>query len=438
MKVDNTSPAQPVGAELVGGAGWRSRNDFAVRWTSQTENAAPIAAARYRICPVLSTSGQCATGVERGRDIRSISGIRVPGPGEWELAVWLEDEAGNNDPERSALLRVLRLDDAPPNLVIEKPVAADPTRVTVAASDRTSGISEAAIEARRRGESAWRGLPTTIGAKTFSAVLDDEALPKGVYELRARAVDNAGNERSTGTERGGEVAVRRLPIRIGTRLRVGAPARVRAKGSGGKRRYRTVLLVRPTARYGRTIPLRGRLTTPGANPLAGVDVEVWERVKLPAASWRRVGQVQTDRTGRFRFKALRGPSRVLRFRYPGTATIRARSTEVDLRVRAVTSIRVTRRSVVNGEEIRFRGRLKGRQTGLTGKLVHLQVYTRGRWSTFATPRARRQDGRWSYPYRFTATRGDVVYRFRALIPRESTFPYETGVTRSLRVKVRGL
>ena len=161
-------------------------------------------------------------------------------------------------------------------------------------------------------------------------------------------------------------------------------------------------------------------------------------MKLPSAEWRRVAQVRTSKRGRFRFKALRGPSRLLRFRYPGTATIRARARQVDLRVRAVTSLRVTQKRVVNGEEIRFGGRLKGRQTGETGKLIHLQVYTRGRWSTFAAPRANRESGAWRVPYRFTATRGRVRYRFRALVPRETSFPYETGVSRSVQVTVQGL
>jgi hypothetical protein len=281
-------------------------------------------------------------------------------------------------------------------------------------------------------------LPTVLGPNGFSTIIDDEALPKGQYELLARAKDLAGNERSTQTHDDGTPATRTLPLRLGTRLAVGKPKRVRARRARGKRRYRTVLLVRPSAKYGRTIPLTGRLTTPGANPLPGADIEVWQRVKLPSARWQRVGQVRTSRAGRFRLKALRGPSRMLRFRYPGTATIGARSKLVELRIRAVTSLRVTQEQVVNGEEVRFRGRLKGRQHGETGKLIHLQVYTRGRWSTFATPRANRATGAWVVPYRFTATRGRVRYRFRAVVPRETSFPFETGVSHSVRVTVRGL
>ncbi|MGH2970320.1 MAG: hypothetical protein ACRDK0_14855, partial [Solirubrobacteraceae bacterium] len=439
--IDRTAPAQPLDASVPASDGWRAQNRFTVQWRNPPQSAAPIAAVRYTICPAANRAGDpkgCTQGSHRARNVAALADLKVPAPGDWRITLWLEDEAGNADPERSVTLPGLRFDEAPPSVAFAAPIASDPTRVRVVATDATSGVAAGQIEARRRGEDAWRSLRTTLGGNGFSAVLDDELLPKGNYELRARAVDLAGNERSTQSLQDGQPATRKLPLRIRTRLAVGKRKRVRANRSRGKRRYRTVLIVKPRARYGRTIPLRGRLTTPGANPLAGADVEVWEQVKLPRAEWRRIGLVRTSRTGRFRFKALRGPSRVLRFRYPGTATIRARSRQVDQRVRAVTSFRVNRQRVVNGEEIRFHGRLKGRQTADTGKLLHLQVYTRGRWSTFATPRANRANGRWSQPYRFTATRGEVEYRFRALVPREASFPYETGVSHSTRVTVQGL
>jgi hypothetical protein len=439
--IDNTAPPQPVELAVEGGDGWRAANAFSVTWRNPVQAAAPITAARYRICPASNAIGDakgCVHGIAKGRNVEQLEGIGVPRPGDWRLTIWLEDEAGNTDAERSITIRGLRFDNDAPELVFEAQRSSDPTRVRVFAGDKTSRIGGAWIEARRRGEGAWRSLETTIDGKGFSATLDDERLPKGRYELRARARDLAGNERTIDEDSDGRPATRDLPLRLGTSLAVGRPTRVRARGTNGKRRYRTKLVAKPRARFGRTIPLSGRLTMPGANPLAGAAIEVWERVKLPNAQWKRAGQLRTSAAGRFRFKALRGPSRILRFRYPGTATIRARSTEVDLRVRAATSMKVTMSRVVNGEEVRFRGRLKGRQTGETGKLIYLQVYSRGRWATFATPRANKRSGQWNVPYRFTATRGTVTYRFRALIPRESMFPYETGKSRSVRVIVRGL
>jgi hypothetical protein len=71
-----------------------------------------------------------------------------------------------------------------------------------------------------------------------------------------------------------------------------------------------------------------------------------------------------------------------------------------------------------------------------GKLIDLQAYYRGGWRTFATPRTDAR-GRWSYRYRFGATRGTVRYRFRARIRREAAYPYELGYSRRVVVTVRG-
>jgi hypothetical protein len=263
-------------------------------------------------------------------------------------------------------------------------------------------------------------------------------LPRGIYELRARAVDAAGNERSTDRLSDGTKAEVALPLRLTTTLRVGHRVRVKARGSRGKRRYRIKLVERPQTRFGRTIPLTGRLTSPGNNPLAGVDVQIYEQTKLAAAPWRLIATVRTSRTGHFIFRALRGPSRTLRFRYGGSDTIRGQSAQVRLGVRAAATMRASRHLVVNGDDVRFHGRLLGRPLPNPGKLIELQAFARGRWLTFRTVRANPRTGRWSYTYRFSATRGNVRYRFRARVPRDASYPYESGVSRQVEVRVRGL
>lgn len=437
---DRTPPAQPIEPRLEGPDGWRPTNRFTVRWSNPPQDASAIASARFEICPAANPPRDrkgCVSGENRARNVQALDGLRVPGPGEWRLSLWLEDAAGNQDPERSATVATLRFDDAPPTLAFLPHDAEDPTRVKVGVSDSVSGVAQVQIELRRKGEDAWRALSTTRGLTQFDAIVDDEALPSGEYDLRARAVDLAGNERSTQSRQDGRPAMMSLPVRISTRVVVGRRTRVQARGSNG-RRYRTILVVRPRAAFGRTIPLAGRATMPGGNPLADVDLEVWEQLRVPSATWRRIATVRTSRRGMFRFKALRGPARLLRFRYPGTPTIRGRTAEVDLRIRAATSFRVSRSSVVNGEEVTFHGRLKGDHIGDAGKLIQLQVLSRGRWLTFATPRATQGSGRWQHRYRFSATRGRVRYRFRARVPRESGYPYDGGRSRHVEVSVRGL
>jgi hypothetical protein len=68
----------------------------------------------------------------------------------------------------------------------------------------------------------------------------------------------------------------------------------------------------------------------------------------------------------------------------------------------------------------------------------LQVDSRGQWRTFAQPRARAGTGRWAYRYRFETVRGRATFRFRARIRRQPDFPFITGASRAVRVKVRGL
>jgi hypothetical protein len=99
---------------------------------------------------------------------------------------------------------------------------------------------------------------------------------------------------------------------------------------------------------------------------------------------------------------------------------------------------VNRRAVVNGEDVMFNGRVRGAPIPSVGKLVELQAFSRGTWRTFATPRANSRSHRWRYRYRFTATRGTVRYRFRAVVPAEGGYPFVRGASRSVLVLVRGL
>jgi hypothetical protein len=105
-------------------------------------------------------------------------------------------------------------------------------------------------------------------------------------------------------------------------------------------------------------------------------------------------------------------------------------------VSAATALKVNRHRVRNGESVRFDGRLRGGHVPAGGKLLELQVLLRDEWRTFTTVHSNRR-GRWRYTYRFGATRGTVVYLFRARIPREATYPFTNGKTGWRKVTVRG-
>jgi hypothetical protein len=270
-------------------------------------------------------------------------------------------------------------------------------------------------------------------------MLDDEHLRDGVYQLRAHAWDAAGNERSTDRRLSGEPAKVVLPLRIKTRMRVGKKQKVHVRGARrGQRRVRIVYLRRPVVGHARRVPIRGRLTAPGGNPLAGVGVDVAARMAVRGVEFQPVATLTTSPSGRFRYLVPAGPSRVLRFRYAGAPKIRGQTRDVHVRVRALSSIQVDRRRVVNGEAVTFSGRLRGGFDPPTGKLMELPFFDRGKWRTFRTFRAAPSGGRWSYTYRFDGTRGTRTYRFRVRIPKENGYPFSTGRSRHVAVTVRGL
>ncbi len=448
VSIDNTAPGQIGEPAVEGGDGWRSSNRFDLSWlTPPQTGVAPVTAVEYELCPAERPSGDpsCRRGSQAIADPGSATSrsvleqLEVPANGAWTARLWLRDEAGNQSIDTAKTL-VLRFDNEPPSLAFRPLDPEDPRRLRVQATDRSAGIARAAIELQRQGETTWRSLDAGLEDGGFAVSIDDETLPDGTYAVRARAVDHAGNERTTERFANGDPAAIALPVRVRTQLAVGRPKRVRIKKrpKGSNRRYRTKLISRARVPFGRSVRLQGRLTTPGQNPLPGTTIHVFEQVEVPGVPERQIGTVTTSRTGRFAFRLPEGPSRIVRFRYDGTRTIRSGTGQVDIRVPASTSFSVRPGRVVNGQVVTFSGRLRGGGIPAQGKLIALQAFTRGRWRPFATVRADARTGRWAYPYRFDGTRGLVRYRFRARVLKEATYPYSTGTSGRRRVVVRGI
>ncbi len=447
INVDNTPPVSPEGVAVVGGAGWRAENKWTVQWGNPAQQFAPIAAAEYQLCPPAAESSnpnvaakarkQCVSGSRTGTAIEKIDDLEVPGPGRWDMRLWLVDAAGNRNPDASVELQGLGFDPSPPaNVGFADQAPDDPARLRVAAADPVSGIASGAIEVRRHGRESWRPLGTEVTAGGLTAFMDDEALPKGSYDLRAVAVNGAGLQRATVSRENGNPATLKLPVRMRARLIAGRLVR-RCATVRTNRRCTVRAIKRLGARFNRETRIRGRLTS-GGKALADQDLEVWRRLAMSNAEWQRIGTVTTGRVGRFSYKAPRGPARLVRFRYPGSAAVRGDNAAVAIRVPARTSIQASRRDVINGEYATFSGHVRGGSIPGEGTLVELQVFTRGRWRTFAQPRASAEDGRWEFQYRFETIRGHVSFRFRARIRRQSNYPFITGHSRSVRVDVRGL
>jgi hypothetical protein len=426
--VDNTPPP-PAGAAVEGGEDWRQANGFAVRWAPGGEDGSAVARVHYSLC---RSAGACSQEVRPAREDRLLDGITLPAPGEYTLRLWLEDAAGNVEPANASAPVRLRFDDVAPHAAFLGLDDRDPLKIELPVSEQGSGMHDGVVELRRVGRRQWQELETAVGASRLVARIDDTDLPDGTYELRASVRDRAGNERTTDRRIDGSRMELTLPLRNVARLALRTEVRCKRGRRGRSCRRRAARL--PQVVHGNGKSVLGRLEANG-HPLAGARIGVYAQSRQGAPT-SQVATVVTDSGGRFRHPVGSGPSRALRYRYEGTATIKPAAAQMAVQVRARTSAAVDHRRLRNGDTVRFSGRLLGGPVPDGGKLIDLQAHYRGQWRTFATPRTDAH-GRWQYDYRFEATRGLVRYRFRARIRREAAYPYELGYSRVLRVIVRG-
>jgi hypothetical protein len=432
IEVDNTPPVR-VNAGVEGGEGWRQANDFNVRWPVPAGQAAPLTTAHYRLCRA-GTEADCHTGSQVRDGIARLDHLAVPGPGDYTLQLWLEDAAGNADASNASDPVRLRFDDVPPVASFELIDEQQPLELEARAFDAASGLATGTIEIRRSGYRQWHPLPTILHGSRLSAHVPDLDLPDGSYEFRVRVNDRAGNEGyGDRREDGGKMELT-LPLRTSSRItlaRTDGRTKRCARRVRGRRKRRCARMRRSNLAK----VIHGVLRTADGKPLAGSSITLVEQPRT-GGGFRGVGALRTDSRGRFSHALGDGPSRTIRLRYEGTPLIKPAVESETIRAPARTSIETSEKSLRNGQSVRFNGRLAGGPVPDGGKLIDLQAYYRGKWRTFATPRTDRR-GRWAFAYRFEATRGVVVYRFRARIRLEAAYPYELGYSRVVAVTVRG-
>jgi hypothetical protein len=421
--VDNTPP-DPVLPEVAGGTSWRRTNGFLVSWANPRNVAAPITKAHWKVCS--AASGTCSSGERAADGIHELPRLLAPGPGEFRLFVWLEDAAGNQREANAAVSVPLRFDPEPPEVAFLAPDPADPLRVVVNAVDRHSGVASGEIEMRAVGAQTWHGLRTERQGLQLVAYVDDERFRRGAYEFRAHVTDQAGNEASSGKRTDGAAATLQLPARIDTRLLVG----LQSRAHGGQKLFDTNVVTS----YRRVLRLSGRLTNADGQPIEGATIEALDTTTNGSAL--PVGLATTGPTGRFRYVVRARQNRDLLFRYAGSRRIGSAASVFRLRVRAASSIGANRSAVRNGQAVRFSGRVRSRPLPGSGKLLEMQAHFRGRWRTFSTLRTTRR-GAWNFTYRFGATLGRVLYRFRVSLPAEGGYPFVSGHSRVAKVLVLG-
>ena len=264
--------------------------------------------------------------------------------------------------------------------------------------------------------------PKPCGDVSRSTVAPAERLPSGTRTLAVRVTDTAGNQATT-PPRGALVGG---PLNGSN---ASATGRLRAVFTKGGKTRRTI---KPGGQPAVSLRLRNAAN----QPIGGARIQVRVRQLRTGARLLGAPEVRTGADGRARLLLPRGTSRELRFEYrtrvddPSPA-LRA---GVRLGVRPRATLNVRPRRVGYGGRIRLYGRVRSRPRPRPGKLVVLQAFDRGTWRPLATIRSRK-GGRFSRRYRFSRTSRPRTFRFRARIPREGAYPYSTGNSRTVRVRV---
>lgn len=348
-------------------------------------------------------------------------GAQVPldQDGRHTLSYEAIDNAGNRSRARSVTVKIDRT--APENARFDPPDAADPRRVAVSVADSGSGVAGGSIELRADG-GQWQPLDTRLDGDHLIAQIDDEHLPDGHYQLRARVTDTAGNERTADNRADGSSATMTLPLRVASSIRLTGGHASRARGSGaGAAPVRTIT---------------GVLTTGDGHPIADAALRVLSRVRTRSV-FTSAGRVRTGRGGRFTFTVPRGPSRTIRFRYDGTDTVLPTARQATILTTARTTIHLSRTVARLGEKVVFTGRLRGGHVPPIGKVLELQAYDQGLWRSFPSTVRTDARGRWKTTLRFERTTGTYTYRIRARIRADTGYPFELGYSRTVSLTVRG-
>src|SRR5947209_2385090 len=136
--------------------------------------------------------------VDGGGDTKVAGGsasASVAGDGTHAVTYQAFDVAGNGSAQKSVYFKI---DQTPPVAGFETQDASDPARVSVIASDATSGLADGgAIALRPAGSGSWTRVPTTHDGTHYYAHLDPATMAPGTYELEALIPDQAGNVTTT-------------------------------------------------------------------------------------------------------------------------------------------------------------------------------------------------------------------------------------------------
>jgi hypothetical protein len=192
-------------------------------------------------------------------------------------------------------------------------------------------------------------------------------------------------------------------------------------------------------KYGARPVIRGRLTGSAGKPIGNARIELLSKLTMSGAKTVDKGGARTRSDGSWTLILPKDvSSRTLTLRYRSHVKDKKPASQVvlHLAVRAGLTLKITPRSTHNHGTIRFGGKILGHSIPAKGKVVELQARGKGHnhWITFKTLRVHK-GGALHAKYTFHSSSA-VSYQFRARARAESGYPFLTGVSRLVGVRVR--
>jgi hypothetical protein len=230
ITVDNGAPAAPQGLAADGGD-TKTVNDYSVAWTNPGGQVAPIVAAHWQLCS--AEGGQCSAGVASGQDVSRIDGLSVPGPGDWRLSVWLEDEVGNVSASNAAGVTLRFSENVPAGTSPTAPGASSPDpRLDPTAPNTTTTFTDPVAD---QTVSSFGPIAHAAPRLSPHLRLDTAAYRHGRLVLTGRTASGAAGRATVRVRAGRRILAFRRRLRGGPFrivLRVKTPQRVSISYTG--------------------------------------------------------------------------------------------------------------------------------------------------------------------------------------------------------------
>jgi hypothetical protein len=255
--------------------------------------------------------------------------------------------------------------------------------------------------------------------------LDTDGLAPGAHTLTVLISDAAGNETVASTT---TITVRgALPANTPNGAGASRTAKLTARHATTRKSARHLAF--------KTAPtITGRLVDETGKAISGAALTVLLRERRTGAPNAPVATATTGADGSFRLRLPAGPSRTITVQYTAFSGDPTPAVTVKLttRVRASLTASVSPRSPRARQRLRISGRL--RYLRRRGVVISIQARDGRKWRTVDTVETTR-NGRYSWPYRFSARSGGHTFAFRARV-KSPNYPFEPGTSKAVTVRVR--